>query len=288
MSVAAVQSAPPSETSAAKLESELPDSDGKRIRVVTTRVTMTVVVVTKHGSTKTIKIPYEEVMTQGDSSLDERPFIQFEERVDNQRNPLKVRESSGNAQPCRRITIRSYTKCTGTEKGVPRTHLEPSEEVIALPADSPQVESYDPLPEDKVEFSKDKSSKNIRVITRYLTQLSPLDYQIQPSDNLEEYTNSRGKPVRRIVRTLYHQNKPVGELIIEEYTNDEGRLVRKVTRRVLITRTVTERGVKKQSKHPVEEIQNEVIDGRAVVKPVLDEDFEEKVTVADLSIIEYN
>lgn len=237
---------------------------------------MTVVVVTKYGTTKTLHIPYEEVTSKGEPSLEERPFVQFEERVDADRNPMEV-ESSTKGRACRRIKTRSYLRCTENENGIPRTHLEAKEGKVTLPIGSDQVENYDPLPEDKVEFSKDKYNKTIRVITRYLTQLSPLDYRIQPNDVFEEYTSREGKPVRRIVRKLYHQDKPVGELIIVECTNDEGRLVRKVTRRVVIVRTETERGVEKKSKRPVEEVQMEVIDKRAAVKPLLNGDFEEKV-----------
>ena len=238
---------------------------------------MTVVVVTRHGTTKTLHIPYEEVTSKGEPSLEQWPFVQFVERVDGDRNPLEVESSTKNGRVCRRIKTRAFLKVTESEKGVPRTHLEAKEGEITLPTDSDKIKKYNPLPEDKVEFSKDKSNKKIRVITRYLTQLSPLDYRIQPNDVFEEYMSLEEKPVRRIVRKLYHQDEPIGELIIEEYTNDEGRLVRKVKRRVVVVRTETERGIKKKSKQPVEEIQTEVIDKRAAVKLLLDDDFEQKV-----------
>ena len=234
---------------------------------------MTVVVVTRHGTTKTLHIPYEEVTSKGEPSLEQWPFVQFEERVDGDRNPLEVESSTKNGRVCRRIKTRAYLKVTENKKGVPRIHLEAKEGEVTLPTDSVQVKKYNPLPEDKVEFSKDKSNKKIRIITRYLTQISPLDYRIQPNDVLKEYTSQEGNPVRIIVRKLYHEDEQNGKLVILEFTNDEGRLERRVKRR---TWSVTDLPVINE---PVEEAQTEVIYKRAALKLLLDDDFEQKVIV---------
>ena len=85
----AVHSAVPGEE-----EEELPtatlDSKPKTVRVVRIKTIITIIILKKDGTPKTVEMPHEEVTSEGEPAMEEPPFVQYIENIDHHKKPVKV------------------------------------------------------------------------------------------------------------------------------------------------------------------------------------------------------